>query len=368
MREGHPGRRRGAGFLALALFLTAAGISSAHTSTGSVWMAGPGCGGRFEWFQHPGEFPYFCDGSGELEEAHWSNWGSPEATASATMNEAVVNSHNTVANAPRRRSAVTVLASEVKVCGGRHAYTRIVIRFHKAVNGIKKLHYGSLLPKCATAGQSANAKVTNFLSPDRKVWCVIGLGTGFCGVGGPSGKMPEHSAHISKNGKVSICSVAVPSLKNACLQNWASREPVLNYGEWTEAEGIRCESASDGITCLKVAGPGKGHGFRVNRDEAVRIGASGSRALVMAAAAGAPCTGTAIRAALRRSKTGAHLVKRGFKCAGRFAYAEVVIGGKFEAVELLRSNGRRWQVVNRAKYCKAGVVPASIRHVGCEVS
>jgi hypothetical protein len=56
-----------------------------------------------------------------------------------------------------------------------------------------------------------------------------------------------------------------------------------------------------------------------------------------------------------------------FKCAGRFAYADVKISD-YEAVQLLRSSGRYWEVVDRGKYCEAGVVLAKIRYFACEVS
>lgn len=246
---------------------------AARASVRGVWMAGPGCGAKQEWFQHPREFPYFCDGAAVVESAHWKSWGAPKATARAIMNEAELNNHDSVATAPRTRRAVTIKASQIKVCGGRHTYTRIVIRFHKAVNGIEKLEEGELLPKCSTPGQAQNRHLTSFLSPDRKVWCLleVGIGTGLCGVGGEGGNGPELSAIITRSGRVSTCSVAVPSLQESCLQNWDASSPVLHYGETTESEGIRCSSARDGITCIKVSGAGKGHGFRVNKDEAVEV-------------------------------------------------------------------------------------------------
>jgi hypothetical protein len=37
-------------------------------------------------------------------------------------------------------------------------------------------------------------------------------------------------------------------------------------------------------------------------------------------------------------------------------------------VQLLRASGGRWEVVDRGKYCLAGVVPAKIRYSACEVS
>ena len=114
-----------------------------------VWMAGPGCGAHYEWFQHPAGFPYFCDGNAELEKAHWENWGSSKATAHAVLNEAALNSHNNVATAPRRRTNVNIVASQIKLCGHRHVYTRIIIKLPKPVNGLKQLQEGELLPKCS---------------------------------------------------------------------------------------------------------------------------------------------------------------------------------------------------------------------------
>lgn len=248
-------------------------VAKQQVNLRGVWMAGPGCGARFEWFQHPAWFPYFCDGNAEVEKAHWSNWGAQKATASAILNEAELKSGSSVATAPRTRRAVTIKASQIKVCGGRHAYTRIIIRFHKATNGIKKLRYASLLPKCSSPGQAQNRHLTNgFLSPDKKVFCLFDLGSGFCGVGAPKSRtMGELAAWISKAGKVDICSVSEPSLEETCFQNFDETAPVLRYGDWTRAEGIRCRSARNGIICIEVSGAGKGHGFRVNKDEAVEI-------------------------------------------------------------------------------------------------
>jgi hypothetical protein len=132
-----------------------AGTAAAQANVRGVWMAGPGCGGRFEWFQHPDGFPYFCDGNAVVEQVHWSNWGAPKATASATFNEAAVNSHDNVATAPRRRSPVTITASQIKACGSRHAYTRIIITFDEAMNGVKKLKASGLLPECSRPGKSS---------------------------------------------------------------------------------------------------------------------------------------------------------------------------------------------------------------------
>lgn len=94
-----------------------------------VWMVGPGCGGRLEWLRHPSAFPYFCDGAALVEKVIWQHWGKPTATATGTFDEALLTSHNSVATAPRRISAVTITASRIKRCDGHRLYTSVVIRY-----------------------------------------------------------------------------------------------------------------------------------------------------------------------------------------------------------------------------------------------
>lgn len=123
--------------------------------------------------------------------------------------------------------------------------------------------------------------LSNFLSPDRKVWCGIGEGReAFCGTGGASGKEPQSLARLGSDGTVTVCSIAVPTPtpSNGCIQNWDAQAPVLLYGQESELDGIRCTSAPNGITCTAVAGAGGGtrKGFRVSKDEAVRVGVGAS--------------------------------------------------------------------------------------------
>jgi hypothetical protein len=120
--------------------------ASGHVRVPGTWMAGPGCGGRSEWFQHPAEFPYFCDGAAYVEKAHWRSWGGPRAKATATMNEAVLTAHNSVGTAPRSLSAVTLIASQIELCGSRRVYKSVVIRFDNPRKGHPKtLKLASLL-------------------------------------------------------------------------------------------------------------------------------------------------------------------------------------------------------------------------------
>lgn len=132
-----------------------AGTASSHHAHKSharkhkgTWMVGPGCGQR-EWLRHPSTFHYFCDGSAFVEKAHWRHWGKSKAKAKATFDEAVLTSHNSVATAPRRRSAVTVVASHIELCGGRRTYTSVVIRFDKHAAKQGKLTLHGYLPSCS---------------------------------------------------------------------------------------------------------------------------------------------------------------------------------------------------------------------------
>jgi hypothetical protein len=246
----------------------------------ATWMGGPGCGGANEWRQHPVAFPYFCDGTAVVEGARWRNWGRSTATAQATFNEALLSSHNSVASAPRRRSAVTITASHIELCSGRRAYTSIKIRYAAPANGISTLTLPTFLPHCrplAQSGKPGTLHVHEFLSPDRKVWCQINEFSPPMVACGTHPEPPTHAAEVNTAGHVSICSV--PRLEyspgahvpNTCFQNWA--EPVmLGDGKQTELDGFRCSSATNGITCTVVAGAGKGKGFRVNKDEAVEVG------------------------------------------------------------------------------------------------
>lgn len=117
-----------------------------------------------------------------------------------------------------------------------------------------------------------------FQSVDRNVACIMetpgnkfGWGRATCNASDRLRQNnPQHSGHISRNGKVSICAVAHPSLYEVCFQNFPPA-PALPYGQHIEYAGVRCTSARNGITCIKLTKPREGHGFRVSKDEAVRV-------------------------------------------------------------------------------------------------
>jgi hypothetical protein len=118
----------------------------------------------------------------------------------------------------------------------------------------------------------APLQLSEFLSPDRDVWCETGT---FCGTGigpGTTASSRVSLATISGSGGVTICAYEHNAPPGYCLQNWNEKAPVLQYGQQAELDGVLCTSATDGVTCVKVAEPGKGKGFRINRTEAVEIG------------------------------------------------------------------------------------------------
>jgi hypothetical protein len=120
---------------------------------------------------------------------------------------------------------------------------------------------------------NAPYRLSDFLSPGRKVWCVISaapLGA-FCAASGPTSQS-QHSAQLQRNGNVTFCSVAQATLANVCFQNWDSRAQVLRLGQQSELYGILCTSARHGITCvLQRPSRHAGTGFRVNATSSSRI-------------------------------------------------------------------------------------------------
>lgn len=120
------------------------------------------------------------------------------------------------------------------------------------------------------AGRWTYVNPESFASPDRHVTCYISRAETSCHAMNPSG--PQYSARLSRAGAVSTCAAAIPSLKEHCFQQWDNELPTLRYGQRTTVEGFRCTSTREGIMCTRASAPGQGHGFNVNRYEAVALG------------------------------------------------------------------------------------------------
>lgn len=245
-----------------------------------IWMAGPGCG-RYEWFQHPRAFPYFCDGAAYVEKAHWQRWGSTRAKAKATMNEAVLTAHNSVGTAPRLRSPVTIVASQIKFCGRHRAYTRIVIRFHKGHKGIDKLELGSLLPSCsASPGGSSASDVAEFrvhpagalitcgmysqaYAPPAQVICEA-LRTA------SEGEEPvEQVAKLHPDGKILTCSQPLAGDNHCEAGNAGEGIPTYYPGKDVKVGPFACKVLTGEVRCTATA---SGKGFLISPDEITTVG------------------------------------------------------------------------------------------------
>lgn len=265
------------------LAVLAPGGSTAASGSGRVsgtWMAGPGCG-RYEWFQHPRGFPYFCDGAAYIEKAHWQRWGSDRAMAEATMNEAVLTAHNSVGTAPRLRSPVTIVASQIKFCGRHRAYTRIVIRFHKGHKGVDKLELGSLLPSCSTSpgGRSASdvaefrvrpagafitcGMYSQTYAPPAQVICEA-LPTAREGE-----EQIEQVAKLHPDGKILTCSQPLVGDDHCEAGNAGEGVPTYSTGKRVKVGPFACKVLIGEVRCTVTA---SGKGFLISPDEITTVG------------------------------------------------------------------------------------------------
>jgi hypothetical protein len=80
-----------------------------------------------------------------------------------------------------------------------------------------------------------------------------------------------------------------------------------------------------------------------------------------------PCTRRALEAGLRRSGMRGRVVAKSWGCAGRFAYAAVVVHN-IEITVLFRAHGDHWRTASRQKYCGKHEVPKRIYQPACETS
>jgi hypothetical protein len=83
----------------------------------------------------------------------------------------------------------------------------------------------------------------------------------------------------------------------------------------------------------------------------------------------APCTKKALSTGLSRgsSKFPEGRVITPFGCAGKYAYAPVIVGGN-EIVVVYREHGTRWFTVDRGPACEGGKIPSKIYAPACEYS
>jgi hypothetical protein len=121
--------------------------------------------------------------------------------------------------------------------------------------------------------------LTEFLSPDRKIWCLSGGGIPaipFSCAANPR-TFPKLSADLSNQGKVTICLVTHLIQQpghppDTCFENFNDQASVLQVGQQNYVDGVLCKSATNGITCSLTAGTGRGKGFFINTNTVSRVG------------------------------------------------------------------------------------------------
>jgi hypothetical protein len=129
----------------------------------------------------------------------------------------------------------------------------------------------------AGAGGSAPAQLANFLSPDRKIWCLLQDETGdraancFFAADRSTGGQ-EYAAVLQPNGQLATCAwqPSQPGVQ-ACDQNWDPSAPVLTSGKTDVIYQYRCQAASTAITCTVDTGAAKGKGFTISGTGVSRI-------------------------------------------------------------------------------------------------
>jgi hypothetical protein len=99
-------------------------------------------------------------------------------------------------------------------------------------------------------------------------------------------------------------------------------------------------------------------------NEADEEGAPGALKL---AAPRPACTRRALTEGLRQGGLRGYIDGDTFGCAGRFAYAGVIVDGN-EVTVLFRAVGRRWHPASRARFCGDGSVPKQIYQPACETN
>ena len=120
------------------------------------------------------------------------------------------------------------------------------------------------------AGGPSAAHLGNFLSPDRKIWCLLqdepadrAADCFFAADRSTGGQ--EYSAALAPNGQLTTCAwqPSQPGLQ-ACDQNWDASAPVLTRGKVDVIYQYRCQAASAAITCTVDTGAAKGKGFTIS--------------------------------------------------------------------------------------------------------
>ena len=277
----------------LFLLATALLATSAWLSAGSADAGGARASAQVVFYADvanlvPGTPPYskavpsvrpnlvlmFQDGSWVIEKLHWSSWGGPVARATGISSAS--NCQPNCAQGKRRNDPVQFVISQPRHLFGHTVYACYQLTDPKAPqtdqHDCLKHAYGSQYTYSPVAG--APLHVSSFLSPDRKIWCVLenspGLREADClyaanpPTAGQNAPGQEYAATLHQNGQLVTCAwqPSQPGV-DACDQNWDPSATVLKSGEVDVIYQYRCQAASTAINCKVDTGTGTGKGFTI---------------------------------------------------------------------------------------------------------
>lgn len=271
----------GAGVLALAVVATAAASAPAAArpharAAGAVYfyanVGNPVPGSRLAPNPpriKPSALIEYVDGSWVIVNLRWSAWGG--GTARANGISSASNCTPNCATGKRSHDPARLVLSRPKPLGGRTVYTCFALTIParpKANQHYCLARAGSRYAYRPAVG--SRVRLASFLSPDKKIWCVLGNAPGshqaFCATGNPTnGKpVPNHSATVSASGQVQLCDWAPgQNPLSSCVQNWDPSAPVLRAGSIDLIYQYRCIATASSVTCSVTTGAGKGKGFRI---------------------------------------------------------------------------------------------------------
>jgi hypothetical protein len=211
----------------------------------------------------------FQDGSWVIKKLRWSSWGGPVARASGISSAS--NCKPNCAQGKRTNDAVQFVLSQRRHLFGRTVYACYQLTDPKAPpidqRDCLKHSYGSQYYYSLVAGSPLH--LSAFLSPDRKIWCVLNDTPGvreadcFYDANRFTGGQ-EYSANLRPNGQLVTCAWQ-PSQSglDACVQNWDPSAAVLKSGKVDVIYQYHCQATRTAITCTVDTGKGKGKGFTI---------------------------------------------------------------------------------------------------------
>ena len=260
---------------ALASSISHAGVTS---TTPRTWA--PGCnGGPDGWAQHPTELAFTCGGpTAVIVRLRWLDWG--EATARATGTYESAGCTPNCAQAPRHRTAATVIASNIGYCGNRRVYGKITVRFTRP-GDLKNFSQPTYCTNITDQRPTSRPPATHTPSSPTEFYARPAGGYIVCGIAGgvseqhlvcqgaPHGSNPvENVATLAPDGQLESCSRHQTEVR--CFEgNVGENTPTLSAGEVDSIGPFTCKVLESGVECIVTA---TGKGFLITPETVTEVG------------------------------------------------------------------------------------------------